>query len=153
MWTAAPSCPDDPIVIPAFSPGRALRSPHVQTILGSRGRGYWVQRRAASLLERAEQRIITTGDGVQLEAWTSLQGDPAPGIILIHGWTGKRILTLSQLKPKSKRFIIMAGNGFYSADEKTLTGSIRAEKKFPIAAMNNKTRLKTMINSYFKFNK
>jgi predicted alpha/beta-fold hydrolase len=75
-------------VIPVFSPGRALRSPHVQTILGSRGRGYWVQRRAASLLEGAEQRILTTGDGVQLEAWASLQADPAPGVILIHGWLG-----------------------------------------------------------------
>ncbi len=75
-------------MIPAFEPGRALRSPHVQTILGSRGRGRWVRRRAATLLAEAEQRILTTGDGVQLEAWLSLQPDPAPGIILIHGWLG-----------------------------------------------------------------
>ena len=72
----------------SFDPGRALRSPHVQTILGSRGRGYWVKRRAAPLLNCAAQRILTTEDGVQLEAWASLQGQPAPGIILIHGWLG-----------------------------------------------------------------
>jgi len=75
-------------VIPMFNPGGALRSPHVQTILGSRGRGYWVRRRATPLLAVAEQQIITTSDGVQLEAWSSLQADPAPGIILIHGWLG-----------------------------------------------------------------
>jgi len=89
MWMVAHCCPDEQsTVIPAFNPGRALRSPHVQTILGSRGRGRWVRRRAAMLLEAAEQRIITTSDGVQLEAWASLQADPAPGIILIHGWLG-----------------------------------------------------------------
>ncbi len=75
-------------MIPAFKPGRPLRSPHVQTILGSRGRGRWVKRRATALLAAAEQRIITTRDGVQLEAWASLQPDTAPGIVLIHGWLG-----------------------------------------------------------------
>lgn len=75
-------------MIPAFKPGRALRSPHVQTILGSRGRGHWVRRRAAALLAGTEQRILTTSDGVQLQAWLSLQADSAPGVILIHGWLG-----------------------------------------------------------------
>ncbi len=71
-----------------FIPGRAFRSPHVQTILGSRGRGHWVGRRATDLRACAEQRILTTHDGVQLEAWVSLQVNPAPGIVLIHGWLG-----------------------------------------------------------------
>ena len=65
-----------------------MRSPHVQTILGSRGRGLWLQRRAAALLAASERRLITTSDGVQLEAWLNLQREPAPGIILIHGWLG-----------------------------------------------------------------
>ena len=65
-----------------------MRSPHVQTIQGSRGRGRWVRQRAAPLLEQSERRILTTSDGVQLEAWVSLQPDAAPGIILIHGWLG-----------------------------------------------------------------
>lgn len=73
---------------PAFNPGRLLRSPHVQTILGSRGRGLWVRRRAATMLCRAERRTLTSSDGVQLEAWVTRQENPSPGVILIHGWLG-----------------------------------------------------------------
>lgn len=65
-----------------------MRSPHVQTILGSRGRGRWVQQRARPLLATSERRILTTRDDVQLEAWLSLQAGPAPAVILIHGWLG-----------------------------------------------------------------
>lgn len=71
-----------------FNPGRALRSAHVQTILGSRGRGLWVKRRAAELLGRSERLLIVAEDGVQLEAWVSRQADPTPAVILIHGWLG-----------------------------------------------------------------
>jgi predicted alpha/beta-fold hydrolase len=71
-----------------FNPGRALRSPHVQTILGSRGRGMWVKRRAAALLDQAERIILEARDGVQLEAWISRQPRPAPAVVLIHGWLG-----------------------------------------------------------------
>lgn len=75
-------------MIEPFNPGRALRSPHLQTILGSRGRGRWVSRRAAGMLARSEQRLLTTRDGTRLEAWLSLQKAPAPAVILIHGWLG-----------------------------------------------------------------
>ncbi len=71
-----------------FKPGQALRSPHVQTILGSRGRGFWVRRRAADLLSRSERLLLSTDDGVQLEAWLSRQPETAPAVILIHGWLG-----------------------------------------------------------------
>jgi predicted alpha/beta-fold hydrolase len=71
-----------------FLPPRALRSPHVQTLLGSRGRGYWVAKRAAGLLAVSRQEIITCSDGVKLEAWVSAQPDSAPTVVLIHGWLG-----------------------------------------------------------------
>lgn len=72
----------------SFLPAPGLRSPHIQTLLGSRGRGRWVARRAAPLLARSRQEIITCSDGVRLEAWVSLQPQPAPLIVLIHGWLG-----------------------------------------------------------------
>jgi predicted alpha/beta-fold hydrolase len=71
-----------------FLPARALRSAHVQTMLGSRGRGRWVRARSLELRERAVQEILTLGDGVRLEAWLSQQPRPAPAVILIHGWLG-----------------------------------------------------------------
>ena len=75
-------------MIGSFEPGLGLRSPHLQTILGSRGRGRWVRQRAAGMLARAQQQVLTTRDGVRLEAWLSRQPEPAPGVILIHGWLG-----------------------------------------------------------------
>jgi predicted alpha/beta-fold hydrolase len=72
----------------SFLPAPGLRSPHVQTLLGSRGRGRWIARRSAALLASSRQEIITCSDGVRLEAWVSLQPKPAPLIILIHGWLG-----------------------------------------------------------------
>lgn len=73
---------------PHFLPPKVLRSPHVQTLLGSRGRGYWVTKRAAELLAASRQEIITCSDGIKLEAWVSSQADPAPTVVLIHGWLG-----------------------------------------------------------------
>jgi predicted alpha/beta-fold hydrolase len=72
----------------SFLPAPALRSPHVQTLLGSRGRGRWVARRADRLLARSCREVITCADGIALEAWISLQPQPAPLIVLIHGWLG-----------------------------------------------------------------
>lgn len=72
----------------SFLPAPGLRSPHVQTLLGSRGRGRWVAQRASSLLASSRQEIITCSDGVRLEAWVSQQPKPAPLIVLIHGWLG-----------------------------------------------------------------
>ena len=71
-----------------FVPPRALRSAHVQTLLGSRGRGYWVTKRAAGLLAASRQEIITCSDGIKLEAWVSAQPGVAPTVVLIHGWLG-----------------------------------------------------------------
>ncbi len=72
----------------AFEPAPILRSAHLQTILGSRGRGRWVQRRAAPVLAASQRRILTASDGVRLEAWLSEQPRPAPAVVLIHGWLG-----------------------------------------------------------------
>ncbi len=75
-------------MIPPFDPPGSLRSPHVQTILGSRGRGRWVRRRARGVVAAARQEILTVSGGVRLEAWISRQPRPAPAVILIHGWLG-----------------------------------------------------------------
>ena len=72
----------------SFQPPGLLRSAHVQTILGSRGRSRWVLKRADGLRRAARREILQVADGVRLEAWLSLQPQPAPGVILIHGWLG-----------------------------------------------------------------
>lgn len=72
----------------AFKPHPLLRSAHVQTLLGSRGRGLWVGRRSQSLRAAARRQILTCAQGVQLEAWVSSQAPGAPTVILIHGWLG-----------------------------------------------------------------
>ncbi|MGE0625389.1 MAG: YheT family hydrolase [Pseudomonadales bacterium] len=40
------------------------------------------------MLDAARPTILQTAGDVQLEARLSLQPDPAPGVILIHGWLG-----------------------------------------------------------------
>lgn len=71
-----------------FEPPALLRSPHLQTLIGSRGRGRWVAQRAAPMLAVAERRTVTTSDGTELEAWISRRSGEAPSVILIHGWLG-----------------------------------------------------------------
>lgn len=71
-----------------FQPPRLLRSAHLQTLLGSRGRQYWVHRRAAELLAASERVVVTCSDGARLEAWSARQATAAPTVILIHGWLG-----------------------------------------------------------------
>lgn len=71
-----------------FRPPVHLRSPHVQTLLGSRGRGYWIKRRASALAAASQREIITCSDGVRLEAWIARQKSSAPTVVLIHGWLG-----------------------------------------------------------------
>ena len=73
---------------PGFSPSFLLRSPHLQTFLGSRGRKPWVDRRARGLHDAARRVVVTCADGVQLEAWVARQPKDAPTVILIHGWLG-----------------------------------------------------------------
>lgn len=71
-----------------FNPPRLLRSPHLQTLIGSRGRSHWVKARARDLLNVAERHAITTDEGVTLEVWLSRQSHGAPTVILLHGWLG-----------------------------------------------------------------
>lgn len=71
-----------------FTPSALVRSPHTQTILGSRGRAHWVRRRAAGMLGAAQTVVLDAAGGVRLEASMSIQPEPAPGVILIHGWLG-----------------------------------------------------------------
>lgn len=75
-------------MIGAIAPDFPFRSPHLQTILGSRGRGRWVRRRARSLLSATVREVIGVNDGVRLEAWLSRQPQPSPAVVLIHGWLG-----------------------------------------------------------------
>ncbi len=72
----------------AFSPPVALRHAHVQTLLGTRGRLRWAERRAGPLLAASERYLVPCSDGIQLEAWIARQHEPAPTVILIHGWLG-----------------------------------------------------------------
>ncbi|MGD8417485.1 MAG: alpha/beta fold hydrolase [Pseudomonadales bacterium] len=83
-------CPDPGVMPPhyPFVPARLLRSPHAQTILGSRGRGRWVRARAARLLAASRREEISVDHGVRLEAWIASQPEPAPAVILLHGWLG-----------------------------------------------------------------
>jgi len=71
-----------------FKPHPLLRSAHVQTLLGSRGRAIWVKRRARGVLSAAQRVVLTCTDGVQLESWVSSNVSGAPTVILIHGWLG-----------------------------------------------------------------
>lgn len=76
----------------SFTPGGLLRNAHVQTLLGSRGRKPWVQRRAAGLTAASERLLLRCRDEadrpVTLEAWCTVQEQPAPLVVLIHGWLG-----------------------------------------------------------------
>ncbi len=87
MWTAALCCPEG-APLEDFAPAPLLRSAHLQTLLGSRGRQPWVNQRAAALLGASRQQIVSTSDGVRLEAWIAAQPHAAPTVILIHGWLG-----------------------------------------------------------------
>jgi predicted alpha/beta-fold hydrolase len=71
-----------------FEPHGLIRSRHLQTVLGSRGRGFWVRRRAADLMARSAVRILETPDGVRLEVREALQAAPAPAVVILHGWLG-----------------------------------------------------------------
>ena len=70
-----------------YQPPWWLKNTHAQTVFGSRGRSYWVDRRAALFKQESEREIITTDSGAQLEAWFNLQAQQ-PAVIIIHGWLG-----------------------------------------------------------------
>jgi hypothetical protein len=67
-----------------FAPQPWLRSPHVQTVLSSRGVGGRGHRKLA----RAERITIACRDGVRLQAHVDGHYMDAPLVILVHGWLG-----------------------------------------------------------------
>lgn len=73
-----------------FRPPRALRNPHVQSILASlRFRRPWVKRRARALVAAERERIFECGDGVRLQGFYSGHGGVGePLVVLLHGWEG-----------------------------------------------------------------
>jgi predicted alpha/beta-fold hydrolase len=70
-----------------YAPPWWLRNPHVQTVVGSRGRAYWVDKRARSLKQASERRLVQATSGARLETWHNLQNG-RPAVIIIHGWLG-----------------------------------------------------------------
>jgi predicted alpha/beta-fold hydrolase len=74
-----------------FQPPRALRSPHVQSVLASaRPRRPLVERRSARLRMASVSRLLVCPDGTRLEARTALHRDgvPRPLVVALHGWHG-----------------------------------------------------------------
>ena len=70
-----------------YRPPWWLKNAHAQTVFSSRGRSYWVERRAASFRQASERQVIATDTGSQLEAWFNLKAN-RPAIVIIHGWLG-----------------------------------------------------------------
>ncbi len=71
-----------------FRPPLALQNPHLQTLLSSFGRNGAVAERAAKMVQATREIRVTSSDGVVLQAWLSSQAEPAPVVVLIHGWLG-----------------------------------------------------------------
>ncbi|MEZ5559890.1 MAG: alpha/beta fold hydrolase [Pseudomonadales bacterium] len=75
-----------------FRPPLLLRSPHAQTLLASVGRKPAVAAGADPLRRGAHEQLLTTSEGVILQAWVTPAsehaGDAAPLVVLIHGWLG-----------------------------------------------------------------
>jgi len=79
----------------AFRPPVLLRSAHLQSILGSVPPRSWLtERRAASLMARAQPLLLDCGEGVRLLAYHSAQvqnrraSDGRRLALLLHGWEG-----------------------------------------------------------------
>ena len=90
------SKPDDFI----FKPSVLIRNRHLQSILAS-SRLRTIGKN--SLLEKAQEIIITTSSGSRLLSFLSRQVKPKGLIILIHGWEGS----------SSSAYILDAGNFFF----------------------------------------
>lgn len=71
-----------------FLPPFGLRGADIQTMVGSTLRKYTAARRAIGLRAAESEQIITAADGTRLSAWISTQPQPAPLVIVIHGWLG-----------------------------------------------------------------
>lgn len=74
-----------------FAPPPGLRSPHVQSVLGSSlVRRARIERRARSLREAGRPRILQCPDGTRLEVILSRHrgGGRRPLVVALHGWHG-----------------------------------------------------------------
>lgn len=74
--------------LPEFIPPLGLASGHLQTITSSTLRKFVVQRRKSEVRRREVEKILTANDGTRLAVWLSEQDQPAPLVIIIHGWLG-----------------------------------------------------------------
>lgn len=74
-----------------FVPPRALRNPHLQSILASTGPRRWFARRSGALEANASEHLLDCGDGVRLQGFHTAQTalTRARGlVVLLHGWEG-----------------------------------------------------------------
>lgn len=74
--------------IPEFKPPPGLGHGHIQTILGSSLRKITAPGRAKGVVAAEREEIFCAADGTRLVAWVSEQPQPAPLIVIIHGWLG-----------------------------------------------------------------
>ena len=76
----------------AFTPPRALRNPHVQSVLASSFLRRWLRHAQRAALERgAVEHILDCGHGVRLQGFHSRQNSvakPRALAVLLHGWEG-----------------------------------------------------------------
>lgn len=71
-----------------FRPPPGLGHGHLQTILGSSIRKLVAPGRAKGIAASERPETLTAQDGTRLMAWISEQPEPAPLIVIIHGWLG-----------------------------------------------------------------
>jgi predicted alpha/beta-fold hydrolase len=74
-----------------FAPPRALRNPHLQSILASTGPRRWFARRGGALESGAREHLLDCGDGVRLQGFHTAQTAAAQArglVVLLHGWEG-----------------------------------------------------------------
>jgi predicted alpha/beta-fold hydrolase len=75
-----------------FRPPRALRNPHVQSVLASSGLRRWLRRSARRTLEHTSvEHILDCGHGVRLQGFYTRQSArraPRALVVLLHGWEG-----------------------------------------------------------------
>lgn len=74
-----------------FAPPRALRNPHLQSILASTGPRRWLARRGGALERGANEHLLDCGSGVRLQGFHTAQtvSTQARGlVVLLHGWEG-----------------------------------------------------------------
>ncbi|MGK0460745.1 MAG: putative alpha/beta-fold hydrolase [Candidatus Azotimanducaceae bacterium] len=71
-----------------FKPPPGLGGGHIQTVLGSSLRKVVVPGRVKGVVSAEREKIFSAADGTRLVAWISEQPQPAPLIVIIHGWLG-----------------------------------------------------------------